>query len=60
MIEIFFHLGTGQRVWGGRGGWARAFENVVVRKHDPFLPFGAKLCDPPLNEGLKLHDPPPL
>jgi len=40
------------RDWSKRtGGWAGAFENVVVRKHDSPLPFGTKLSEPPLNEG---------
>ena len=40
--------------------WTGAFENVVVRKHDPPLPSRTKLNDPPLIQGCKLHDPTPI
>ena len=44
-----------------RVGRAGAFGNVVDKKRMAHpLPFGTKLTNPPLNEGWKLHDPPPI
>ena len=42
-------------------GWDGAFENVVVKKNtQPTPSIWHKTECPPLNEGGKLHDPPPI
>ena len=44
-------LGTGQKVQGGEGVRRTISKCGNEKTHDPPLPFGTKLSDPPLNEG---------
>ena len=55
-------------IWGDNGlvkkyrggGEPEDFKMWWLETQNQPLPFGTKLSDPPLNEGWKSHDPPPI